>query len=352
MSIKKFKANDWIVYWAGGFSLLSDSYFGKKYMVKPFLQGLEQFVSQVAFIYKDGLTTACIRKSEKIEFGNKVKKLISSNELSISQICESLKEKTDSYLEIIDRDEGKDVSWEEYREFIDALYEYYVPHIMVKNILDVFSDKEMEKYAKMVEEARVYAEPVFTRSEEYMDSLVKIISEKTGYENDMILAMLSNEFENYLKTGKLPEKNILIKRHQESVLTFDQDKREIWLDSEAAELKKIILGDEESDVIDGETAYGGKVQGTVRIILDSSKVSQFNDGDILVAESTRPDYLPLLKKAAAIVTDAGGILCHAAIVAREMKKSCLIGTKIASKAFKDGDKVEVDADKGIVRKLL
>jgi len=58
-----------------------------------------------------------------------------------------------------------------------------------------------------------------------------------------------------------------------------------------------------------------------------------------------------MQRAAAFVTDEGGITCHAAIVAREMKKPCVIGTKIATKIFKDGDIVEVDADKGIVRKI-
>jgi len=56
-------------------------------------------------------------------------------------------------------------------------------------------------------------------------------------------------------------------------------------------------------------------------------------------------------RAAAFVTDEGGITCHAAIVAREMKKPCVIGTRIATKVFKEGDWVEVNADKGMVRKL-
>ena len=61
--------------------------------------------------------------------------------------------------------------------------------------------------------------------------------------------------------------------------------------------------------------------------------------------------MPAMEKAAAFVTDEGGITCHAAIVAREMKKPCIIGTKIATKVLKDGDLVEVDAEKGIVRIL-
>ena len=66
---------------------------------------------------------------------------------------------------------------------------------------------------------------------------------------------------------------------------------------------------------------------------------------------TRPDFLIAMEKAAAFVTDEGGLLCHAAIIAREMKKPCIIGTKNATKAFDDGDLVEVDGDDSVVRKI-
>ena len=65
----------------------------------------------------------------------------------------------------------------------------------------------------------------------------------------------------------------------------------------------------------------------------------------------KPDYLSAMKKAVAFVTDEGGITCHAAIVARELNRPCIIGTKIATKVLKDGDEVEVDADKGVVKIL-
>lgn len=62
-----------------------------------------------------------------------------------------------------------------------------------------------------------------------------------------------------------------------------------------------------------------------------------------------PPLVPAMNRAAAIITNTGGITCHAAIVSREMKKPCIIGTKIATRVLKDGDLVEVDADKGVVR---
>ena len=64
---------------------------------------------------------------------------------------------------------------------------------------------------------------------------------------------------------------------------------------------------------------------------------------------TRPEFVPLLKQASAIITDEGGITSHAAIVSRELKIPCIIGTKVATKVLKDGDKVEVNANHGVVR---
>jgi len=64
---------------------------------------------------------------------------------------------------------------------------------------------------------------------------------------------------------------------------------------------------------------------------------------------TSPDFVIGIKKAAAIITDAGGMLCHAAIVSREFKKSCIVGTEVATKIIHDGDLVELDCQKGIIK---
>lgn len=104
--------------------------------------------------------------------------------------------------------------------------------------------------------------------------------------------------------------------------------------------------------ISGQTVYAGRVRGRVRLVVDSGHIEKFQEGEVLVTEMTTPEFVPAMKKAVAIVTDEGGICCHAAIVSREMKKPCVIGTRIATKVLKDGDLVEVyAADKGIVRKL-
>lgn len=104
-----------------------------------------------------------------------------------------------------------------------------------------------------------------------------------------------------------------------------------------------------NDNIKGQIGNKGNTKGVVKIILNAQKADNFNDGDILVTGMTRPEFVPLMKRASAIVTDEGGITCHAAIVSRELDIPCIIGTKIVTKTLKDGDEVEVDADNGIVR---
>ena len=74
-------------------------------------------------------------------------------------------------------------------------------------------------------------------------------------------------------------------------------------------------------------------------------------GDILVAPMTSPDFITAMRKASAVVTNEGGMTCHAAIVSRELKIPCIVATRIATKVLKDGDIIEVDATKGIVRKI-
>ncbi len=101
--------------------------------------------------------------------------------------------------------------------------------------------------------------------------------------------------------------------------------------------------------VKGQIAFPGKVRGIVKVILNPNDVLKVKKGNILVAVMTFPSYIVAVEKSSALVTDEGGILCHASIIARETKKPCIISTKIATKVFQDGDEVEVDANNGIVK---
>jgi phosphoenolpyruvate synthase/pyruvate phosphate dikinase len=101
----------------------------------------------------------------------------------------------------------------------------------------------------------------------------------------------------------------------------------------------------------GNIASIGKAIGRAVIVNSIEDISKVKMGDILISPTTTPDYTPALNKVAAIITDEGGVLCHAAIMAREFGIPCITGTKIGTKFFKDGDSVLVDANNGICNKL-
>jgi len=116
------------------------------------------------------------------------------------------------------------------------------------------------------------------------------------------------------------------------------------------ELEEEIF-DATDDHFAGQTACPGKVRGRICLVLRKEEISKIKAGEILVTAMTTPDFLPAMRAASAFVTDEGGLTCHAAIVARELKKPCVIGTKVATKILKDGDEVEVDASQGIIKIL-
>ena len=98
----------------------------------------------------------------------------------------------------------------------------------------------------------------------------------------------------------------------------------------------------------GLGAAPGTASGRVRIVAALADASTLADGDILVTHMTAPDWVPLMRKAAAIVTDSGGMTCHAAIVSRELGIPCVVGTGDATTRLRDGEEVTVDAGRGIV----
>ncbi len=157
-----------------------------------------------------------------------------------------------------------------------------------------------------------------------------------------------------LEKGKLHEHEINeIAKY--SVRYYDGENIFLLVGQEAKEftapLKSLLPKQVSVDQLSGECAFPGVVRGRVCVVNRASEMGKFQPGDILVSNVTNPSLLPIMKKASAFVTNMGGLTCHAAIVARELHVPCIVGTKFATKVFKDGDMVEVDASKGIVRKI-
>ena len=101
-------------------------------------------------------------------------------------------------------------------------------------------------------------------------------------------------------------------------------------------------------LVRGLGAAPGSASGSVRLLENPHDTTTFHDGEVLVTHMTTPDWVPLMRKAAAIVTDSGGMTCHAAIVSRELGIPCVVGTGDATKRLRDGEIVTVDATQGTV----
>ncbi len=101
-------------------------------------------------------------------------------------------------------------------------------------------------------------------------------------------------------------------------------------------------------LLTGLGASPGRVSGKVRILRSIDAGSALQDGEVLVAEMTSPDWVPVMRRAAALVTDGGGMTCHAAIVSRELRIPCIVGTREATKRLRDGEVVTVDGARGEV----
>ena len=159
------------------------------------------------------------------------------------------------------------------------------------------------------------------------------------------------EIQNYIQTEKI-DLVLLRKRKEALFILVTQEGIEQHTGEDAIRRRKEELEADIKEIQDfkGVIASIGKVTGTVKVCFSAAEAKRkIKQGDILVTSMTLPDYVPAMRKAAAIVTDEGGVTCHAAIISRELGIPCLVGTRIATRALKDGNLVEVNANHGIVK---
>ena len=166
-----------------------------------------------------------------------------------------------------------------------------------------------------------------------------------------------------LRILTFPEFNGLIKSNfkKEYIQGLDNRKKgyvyyknwSVYDGSQYEEWRKKLLPNDQLKQVKGVPAYQiqKKVIGKIKSHISFSYVSDLPKDCILVTGMTNPQLVPFLKNVKGIVTDEGGLMCHAAIISRELKIPCIVGTREATQIFKDGDLVELDTQKGIVKKI-
>lgn len=170
-----------------------------------------------------------------------------------------------------------------------------------------------------------------------------------------IVNITNDEIEKILIDNKYPSRLELKKRLGKDLYTeyFKNGQVRFTFDNRLVQAIEKSLNNHggNNHEIKGFIANKGKIQGKVVVIKSNDDLKKVMQNNIMVAVVTSPAYTPYMKKCSAIITDEGGITCHAAIVSRELGIPCIIGTKIATKVLKDGDLVEVDTEKGIVKRI-
>jgi pyruvate,water dikinase len=146
-----------------------------------------------------------------------------------------------------------------------------------------------------------------------------------------------------------PQNVFIVQARPETVWSVKKAK-EVKEAKAVAAGKKVVKLAEAKVLVRGLPASPGVAAGVARVIFNpkSQEAMEFKEGDILVTKMTDPDWVPLMKKAAAIVTDEGGMTSHAAIVSRELGIPCIVGTGNATKVLAGNPEVTVDASRGVV----
>jgi len=192
----------------------------------------------------------------------------------------------------------------------------------------------------------------------YVDNFLKEISKRFNFKHKNSRYLMPAEIT--LENLKNITDKELAKRRNKCIFfsTFESQKEKdplkrysMFTGKEADKyIKQLHIEEiEEITELKGNCASPGKVIGKVKVCRGASEISKMKEGNILVACMTQPEFVPAMKKASAVITDEGGLTCHAAIISRELKIPCIIGTKNATKVLKDGMEVEVDADNGIIK---
>jgi phosphoenolpyruvate synthase/pyruvate phosphate dikinase len=141
-------------------------------------------------------------------------------------------------------------------------------------------------------------------------------------------------------------------KERQKCMFFEVDKKtKIYYNEEAIKKGNELLDVNLENFVKWRCAFEGNVKGIARVCKGVQEAAKIKKGEILITGMTMPDYVPYMKIASAIVTNEGGITCHAAIISRELKIPCVVGTVHATEIFKTGDLIEVDANKGLVRKI-
>jgi phosphohistidine swiveling domain-containing protein len=202
---------------------------------------------------------------------------------------------------------------------------------------------------------RNYQKETVNECQHKSESFLRFVAGELGVSLETMLAHSSDEIGEYLRNPSVPSATLeetAKKRKSSFAIEYRDGAVRVIDDAEEIRTYQDMVRDEsegaENKRFTGSPACKGKASGIVRVVTKQSDIDAFVDGEVLVTVMTSVEYIHIMKRATAIVTDEGGITCHAAIFSREFGVPCIIGTGDATRKLKTGDQVDVDAESGVV----
>lgn len=311
--------------------------------------------------YKHGNNIFYISKKDY----SKVKKyfldLIKNNPKKINSLhkkCLEYLRKEKEIISLFSKNVESEYVIRNYGKIMNLLYGIFTyltgASMMILDAIDMEStDKRVKKAAEMFLPLRSTSRNILQPT--VLRRIWTVAAEVSGNKDYLDFSLYTPaELGECLNKGKCLPKEVIKKRKNGCAFYEDADTDKIIFHYNKNFLSQVGIKAEiikKQNEITGVIACKGLARGRVYIINTPIDINKFKEGGIVVSTSTKPSMVPVLTKCGGIVTDEGGLSCHAAIISRELNKPCVIGTKIATKILHDGDLVEVDANKGIVKIL-
>jgi len=332
--------------------------------VNYFFEGQKRYLELKRLLYiNKGVHVYAYRDKVEFEtFYNRISNFKKEDFRKIARGTNAITYKILDILEKISRDRLRKISslelLREFKKFNRCFYKFAAVFIYVQYIGQVYKDDpKILKYFNKEVIRIIRFTPIISDIKKKLKIYFDVISHKFLMKTDLCFWLFPKEIESIIKE-QAPNKQLLqqAKLRKKFYLFISLDDRKFFYgeNNDTIKIAEKLLNSEKlnrSAILKGVVAYRGLVKGKAKIILDRKDFKKIKHGDVLVAVFTMPYYLPLFKMVSAVVTDEGGLLSHASIMARELKKPCIIGTKIATKTFKDGDLIEVNANNGLIKLL-
>lgn len=312
-------------------------YRGEYEGIKSLTNNLYYFNPLFIYDSKKGITNVYYNEIDLEEDPNNIYFYMQDNFNNTKQLYNKALESCKYLNTMVDNDKKNKFNYE---QFIDHMLVIY-PFTSLGNLAGYFENISSELRALLIDFRNNY-DYILYKANEYLLFQAKERLPKE-YQSHLKFLFIEEIFKSQLPSMDIikSRRNGYIYFNNKLELVEDIDK---WLKKRNITIQTTQKG----NGVKGSTAYAGVIKGKVCQVFKKEDFEKFEKGDILVTTMTTPKFTSILKIAGAIVTDEGGLTCHASIIARELKVPCIIGCKNATEFLKDGMIVEVNANEGIV----